>query len=92
MLTRGQLKEMSGVALETADKRLLADAGSVKLDYSLPKDERIESYLSQIKNPYCFRLGDMCVKLAFPQDAPSLQELFARFCAEKKAPGPRAGF
>ena len=91
MLTHGPLKKMSGVALEAADKCLLADAGSVKLDYSLPKDERIESYLSQVKNPYCFRLVDMCVKLEFPQDAPSLQELFARFCAGKKAQGPRAG-
>ena len=35
----------------------LVDIRDVKLDSSLGQAERIQSFLQQIKNPYCFRVG-----------------------------------
>ena len=42
--------------------------------------------LEQLKNPYCFRYGDMAIKLEFAEDGPSLQELLTGFfpAAEKR--------
>ena len=34
----------------------LVDIRDVKLDSSLGQAERIQSFLQQIKNPYCFRV------------------------------------
>ena len=38
----------------------LVDIRDVKLDSSLGQAERIQSFLQQIKNPYCFRVGCQC--------------------------------
>jgi len=35
----------------------LVDIRDVVIDRDLPKEERIKSYLQQIKNPYCFKVG-----------------------------------
>ena len=42
----------------------LVDIRDVKLDSSLGQAERIQSFLQQIKNPYCFRVGDVVVNVA----------------------------
>ena len=36
----------------------LVDIRDVKIDRTLPSDERIRSFIEQIKNPYCFKVGD----------------------------------
>ena len=41
----------------------LVDIRDVKLDSSLGQAERIQSFLQQIKNPYCFRVGDVVVNV-----------------------------
>ena len=37
----------------------LVDIRDVKIDKSLPTEERIKSYVEQIKNPYKFKVGDV---------------------------------
>ena len=37
----------------TIDRDDLVDISTVKIDQSLPRDERIADYIRQIKNPYC---------------------------------------
>ena len=41
----------------------LVDIRDVVIDRTLPVEERIKSYVQQIKNPYCFKVGDVKVKL-----------------------------
>ena len=36
----------------------LVDIRDVVIDKSLPLEERVKSYVEQIKNPYCFKVGD----------------------------------
>ena len=58
----------------------LVDIRDVKLDSSLGQAERIQSFLQQIKNPYCFRVGDVVVNLMFfCHDLTALQSLFPSF-------------
>ena len=43
----------------------LVDIRNVKIDRSLPSEERIKSFIEQIKNPYQFKVGDTVVKVSF---------------------------
>ena len=55
----------------------LVDIRDVKLDSSLGQAERIQSFLQQIKNPYCFRVGDVAVNVAYTEGGPTLNDCFA---------------
>ena len=43
----------------------LVDIRDVVIDRTLPVEERIKSYVEQIKNPYCFKVGDVKVEALF---------------------------
>ena len=49
----------------------LVDIRNVKIDRTLPSDERVRSFIEQIKNPYCFKVGDTVVKVSFA-DTPGI--------------------
>ena len=55
----------------------LVDIRDVKLDSSLGQAERIQSCLQHIKNPYCFRVGDVVVNVAYTEGGPTLNDCFA---------------
>ena len=50
--------EMKNVDIRTVDREELVDIRDVSIDRTLPKEERVRSFIQQIKNPYCFRCGD----------------------------------
>ena len=55
----------------------LIDIRNVKLDRSLGQVERVRSYLQQIKNPYCFKVGDIVVNVAYTEGGATLNDCFA---------------
>ena len=55
----------------------LIDIRDVKLDSSLGQAERIQSFLQQIKNPYCFKVGDVIVNVAYTEGGATLNDCFA---------------
>ena len=61
----------------------LVDIRDVKLDSSLGQAERIQSFLQQIKNPYCFRVGDVVVNVAYTEGASGVQNKFATIRFER---------
>ena len=58
-------EEMRNADPRTVDRETLVDVDTVEIDKSLPKKERIESYLRQIKNPYCYLQNGIVVKISF---------------------------
>lgn len=54
----------------------LVDIRNVKIDRSLPVEERMKSYVEQIKNPYMFKVGNTIVRVSYKEDGPSFQEVF----------------
>ena len=56
------------------DRADLVDIKTVHIDPELPQQERIESYLTQIKNPHRFLVGDCIVNLRFDPDAGALRD------------------
>ena len=73
------LEEMQNVDVRTVDRESLVDINEIKIDDSLPPRERAEEFLRQIKNPYCFCVGDVVVKNIYSDDGISLQERFEQF-------------
>ena len=88
MLNQKQIDALSGVDINAIDKSRLADVGGVTLDNSLPKAQRMEKIIELTGgNPFCFRCGDMSIKVEFCEDAPPLQDIIARFLARHKEGG-----
>ncbi len=73
------LEEMKAVDVRTVDPETLIDVTTIKIDESLSKEERKAEYLKQVKNPYCFRVGDVVVKNVYSTDGVTLQDRFEQF-------------
>ena len=54
----------------------LVDIRVVKVDQTQPPEERIRSYVQQVKNPYCFRVGDVKVHVAYAGKDETLNDSF----------------
>lgn len=70
------IEEMKNVDIRTVDSDTLVDVTTIKIDESLPKEERIKEYIRQVKNPYCFKVGDVVVKCSYSNDGVTLEERF----------------
>ena len=68
------IKEMKEVDVCTVDPDTLVDIDEVAVDASLPREERIRSFLTQIRNPYCFKCGGMVVKISHADTDVTLEE------------------
>lgn len=55
-------------------KSQLVDLRDVKIDQRLTKENRIKSYIKQVKNPYLFKVGDTAVRIRFTESGPSFEE------------------
>lgn len=84
MFTCSQLAAMRDIEINKINKSRLIDAGNIRLEDAPSKEERIRNYLEQIENPYCFRCGDVGIKVAYTPDAPSLQEILIRFFTDEE--------
>lgn len=73
------IEEMKKVDVRTVDPETLVDVTQIQIDESLSKKERVAEFLRQVKNPYCFRVGDMVVKNVFSEDGVTLEERFRQF-------------
>ena len=52
----------------------LVDIRSISVDKTLPKQERIASFVRQIKDPYLFRCGDFVVQVCFANNGATLED------------------
>lgn len=59
----------------------LVDIRDVKIDRNLPTEERIRSYVQQIKDPYCFRVGDVKVRVSYAAKDQTLDDSFSTMIA-----------
>ena len=73
---RTDFEMLKSVDIKNVDKGSLIDLDVVQIDDTRPVSERILSFLQQVKNPYCFRIGDVAVKVNYKPDGPSLQQNF----------------
>lgn len=68
------ISEMKNIDIRTVDPKTLVDRRSIKLTPDLPQKERLKQYIEQIKNPYCYRDGDVVVKVSFSDEDVTLEQ------------------
>ena len=79
------ISELAAVNIENVSKEDLVDVSGLTFDNTVPHAERAARILNAVKNPYCFRVGEIGVKLEFPEEAPALQDVFTDFLKRKKS-------
>ena len=70
------IEEMKAVDIRTVDPESLVDVSGILISDDITKEERVAEFVKQVKNPYCFRVGDMVVKNVYSSDGISLNVPF----------------
>ncbi len=82
MINSSDLNKMSQINICEINPDALVKTSSIYIDSQLPQTEKIERYLEQIQNPYCFMSGDTPVRIRFAKTertlSQSLIEYFSR--------------
>lgn len=60
-----ELERLREVDIRTVDKNTLVDVKSVTIHPEMPVLERTIDYIKQIKNPYCYKMNDVVIKVSF---------------------------
>ena len=87
-VTAAQLESMRRIDIAAVDKDTLVDVSGMTFDNTLPKEQRAANMLAVMKNPYCFRHGDMVIKLEEwdrekEYDGLGLEEEYTEFLGNK---------
>ena len=77
------VEEMKAVDIRTVSRDDLVDIRDVVIDQDAPKEERIKSFLRQIKNPYCFKVGNVVVKTTFADKDVTLDDRLEHYFRNK---------
>lgn len=72
-------KEMQNVDPRTVDRSTLVQRESIRIDPDGSREERILSYISQIKNPYCYLDGNTVVKIQFSETDTTIEDCFVNY-------------
>lgn len=77
------VEEMKNIDVRTVSRDELVDIRDVKIDRTLPKEDRIRSFIMQIGNPYCFKCGNVVVKTSFADTEVTLEERMEHYLRSK---------
>ena len=77
--------DFSNVNIEKIDKNDLVDLKEIPFDNTIPQEQRAAYIFQMIKNPYCFRVGNIGVKLEFTENAPTIQTLLTDVLIREKS-------
>lgn len=69
-----RLSQLRAVNVRSVDKSSLIDLNQVSIDETKPVPERVAEFIRQIQNPYCFRIGDVAIKVVYKENGPSFQQ------------------
>lgn len=53
------------VDIRTVQRDTLVDINDVNIDKKLPLEQRLQQYVQQVGNPYCYKCGEAVVKISF---------------------------
>ncbi len=60
-----KLDEMKKIDVTKVNRTDLVDVKNVRINRYLKQERQINDFVSQIKNPYCYKYGDYIVKIGF---------------------------
>ena len=59
------MRQMADTDIRTVDADSLVDIETVTIHPDLPDRERVQDFIRQIRNPYCYRYHGTVVKISF---------------------------
>ncbi len=62
-------EELKNIDISQISLDELVDIRDINIDENLTKEEKIKQYIEQIKNPYCYKYGDIKIKVVYNEDA-----------------------
>ena len=65
---------MKNIDINKVNVENLVDINDISVDKTLPKNKRIEEYIKQIKNPYCYRCGKFIVQASFSDNGVTMED------------------
>lgn len=77
MITLKELRDMRATDIAGIDPATLPDISSVTITGQTPA-QRLDSLLTQVNNPYIFRVGQTPVRISFRDDGPDLSSSLSR--------------
>ena len=81
-MVAAELEELKKVDIRTVDTSTLADIGKIRIDRTLPKEERLLAFIREVRNPFCFICNGMVDKTSFSDTDESLENKLAKLCVE----------
>lgn len=68
--------EMKNVDVRTVDRNQLVDITKISVNNGDDTEKRRQEFIEKVKNPYCFLVGGVVVKVAFTEDGSSFEKQF----------------
>ncbi len=68
------LEEMKNVDIRCVNPDDLVDIRDVRISPEINKGERILDFVRQVGNPYCYRVGDIAVKVRYTEGGATLDD------------------
>ncbi len=65
MINSSQLSKMRAIEINSCNPESLIDLRDISINTSAPLIERVESFFTQVKNPYLFKVDDVIVKVRY---------------------------
>ena len=82
---QSNIGELASIDMQRVNKEELVDMSGLYFDPAIPQGLRAACILRATGNPYCFRVGELGVKLEFMDNAPPLQDVLSDFLQRKKS-------
>mgnify|MGYP001102039423 CR=1 FL=1 len=60
--------------LSQMDFDTLREVDILKIDQTLPKEQRMADFIRQVKNPYCFKVGKVAVSVGFANNGVTFEQ------------------
>ena len=84
MVNSEALWKMSQIEITEVDPATLMNINAVKIEPNLSHEEKTLSYIAQMGNPYCFKSGDIPVRIRFVGENTTLSQSLTRYFARLK--------
>jgi len=73
-LSKIDFEALKRVDVREVDPDTLVDIRDIKINESLSREQRVADFIQQIKNPYCFRVGNVAVSVGFAENGATFEE------------------
>ena len=78
-LSKVDFEALRNVDIREVDPDTLVDIREVKIDQSLPREQRMADFIRQVKNPYCFKVGKIAVSVVFATNGVTFEQQMGHY-------------